>query len=73
DKINNALGGGAAGEAKEDGLDKAIDFVQEHILRQGPQRNESAFEQAKDEKIAQTIRHEYKKVTGLEFPIKQKK
>ncbi|KAF8714267.1 hypothetical protein RHS03_00369, partial [Rhizoctonia solani] len=32
--INNAAGGGQAGEAKEDGLDKAIDWVQEKYLGQ---------------------------------------
>ena len=35
---------------------KAIDFVQEHVLKEGPQNNESAIEQAKDKKIADTIR-----------------
>jgi hypothetical protein len=25
-------------------LDKAIDFYQEHILHEGPQKNESVFE-----------------------------
>lgn len=30
----------------------AIDFVQEKFLGQGPQDNESAFEQAKDKQIA---------------------
>ena len=34
----------------------AIDFVQEHVLKEGPQNNESAIEQAKDKKIADTIR-----------------
>lgn len=29
-----------------------VDFVQEKILGQGPQDNESAFEQAKDERIS---------------------
>lgn len=29
-----------------------VDFVQEKVLGQGPQDNESAFEQAKDEKIS---------------------
>ncbi|KAF8172088.1 hypothetical protein BJ912DRAFT_1047345 [Pholiota molesta] len=57
DKINSAFGGGAKGEANEDTLDKAIDLFQEHVLKQGPQNNESAIEQAKDEKIASTIKN----------------
>ncbi|KAF9480852.1 hypothetical protein BDN70DRAFT_804514 [Pholiota conissans] len=57
DKINYALGGGAKGEQNEDKLDKAIDLFQEHVLKEGPQNNESAIEQAKDKKIADTIRH----------------
>jgi hypothetical protein len=35
----------------------AVDYVQEHILHQGTQKNESALEQAKDAKVADTIRH----------------
>jgi hypothetical protein len=35
----------------------AIDLFQEHVLKQGPQNNESAIEQAKDEKIASTIKN----------------
>jgi len=72
-KINHALGGGAAGEKKEDALDKAIDFVQEHVLGAGPQKNESAFEQAKDKQIANMIRDQFQKATGKEFPIGAKK
>jgi len=49
-----------------------IDFVQEHILKQGPQDNESAIEQAKDEAISDFIRAQYKSYTGKEFPIKDK-
>lgn len=30
----------------------AIDLFQEHVLKQGPQNNESALEQAKDEYIS---------------------
>ncbi|KAF8978177.1 hypothetical protein BDQ17DRAFT_1205701, partial [Cyathus striatus] len=66
------LGGGASGEKKEDGLDKAIDFVQEHVFKQGPQHNESAIEQMKDNQIADAIRDQYQKFTGKEFPIKDK-
>ncbi|KAF9460866.1 hypothetical protein BDZ94DRAFT_1323711 [Collybia nuda] len=67
-KLNHALGGGAAGEQKEDVLDKAIDLFQEHVLKQGPQNNESAIEQLKDKQIADAIKHQFKNVTGKEFP-----
>lgn len=72
DKINAMAGGGPESEKKEDLLDKSIDFVQEHILKQGPQDNESAIEQAKDEAISDFIRAQYKSYTGKEFPIKDK-
>ena len=49
-----------------------VDFVQEHVLGQGPQDNESAVEQAKDEQISDFIRDQYKKTTGSEFPVKDK-
>ncbi|KAG5642804.1 hypothetical protein DXG03_002088 [Asterophora parasitica] len=42
DKINFVLGDG------QDALDKAIDLVQEHVLGQGQQKNETAIEQLKD-------------------------
>lgn len=51
----------------------AIDKFQEHVLRKGTQSNESAWEQAKDRKIADAIRHQYKKSTGHEFPVHEKK
>lgn len=66
--LNEQAGGGRKGEAKEDSLDKAIDFVQEKVFKQGPQDNESAAEQAKDSAIADFIRDQYKKNTGKEFP-----
>ncbi|KAK2806721.1 hypothetical protein FQN50_005715 [Emmonsiellopsis sp. PD_5] len=72
DKLNAAAGGGRESEKKEDMLDKGIDYVQEHVLHQGKQDNESAFEQAKDEKIADFIRGQYKSQTGKEFPVKDK-
>ncbi|EAU82806.1 hypothetical protein CC1G_11323 [Coprinopsis cinerea okayama7 len=53
---------------KEDHLDKAIDLVQEHIFKQGSQKNESAAEQAKDEKIKKGITTMYKMATGKKFP-----
>ncbi|OAX82042.1 hypothetical protein ACJ72_03617 [Emergomyces africanus] len=72
DKLNHAAGGGKESEKNEDMLDKGIDFVQERFLGQGPQNNESAMEQAKDEKISDFIRDQYKTRTGKEFPIKDK-
>ncbi|KAL1746537.1 hypothetical protein HDZ31DRAFT_62091 [Schizophyllum fasciatum] len=72
DKINNGLGGGQSGEKKEDALDKGVDWVQEHVLGQGPQTNESALEQAKDEQISDAIRRGYKSTTGRDFPIADK-
>ncbi|KAI5889162.1 uncharacterized protein SCHCODRAFT_02633705 [Schizophyllum commune H4-8] len=72
DKINNGLGGGQSGEKKEDALDKGVDWVQEHVLGQGPQTNESALEQAKDEQISDAIRRGYKSTTGRDFPVEDK-
>ncbi|KAF8425335.1 hypothetical protein EV426DRAFT_597203 [Tirmania nivea] len=72
DKLNSALGGGKSSEAKEDYLDKGVDAFQQHVLGQGPQDNESALEQAKDEKISDFIRGQYKSVSGKEFPIADK-
>ncbi|KLJ12804.1 hypothetical protein EMPG_12168 [Blastomyces silverae] len=71
-KLNHAAGGGRESEKNEDMLDKGIDFVQERILGKGPQDNESALEQAKDEKISDFIRDQYKNRTGKDFPIKDK-
>lgn len=39
----------------------------------GPQKNESALEQAKDEQISDAIRSQYKKLTGHDVPIADKK
>ncbi|KAF5370534.1 hypothetical protein D9757_010129 [Collybiopsis confluens] len=71
DKIQSALGGGSKAEDNEDDLDKAIDFVQKHIFKQGSQSQETILEQMKDEKIASTIRAQYKGLTGHEFPLKK--
>ncbi|KAF5372316.1 hypothetical protein D9615_009243 [Tricholomella constricta] len=71
-KLNNALGGGASGEKKEDAVDKAVDFFQEHVLKAGPQTNESAIEQAKDEHISDAIRSGFKSMTGKDIPIADK-
>ncbi|KAK3390766.1 hypothetical protein B0H63DRAFT_122718 [Podospora didyma] len=67
-ELQGLAGGGAQSEQKEDGLDKGIDWVQENVFKQGAQDNESAGEQAKDRLIAQTIRDQYKKNLGNEFP-----
>ena len=72
DKLNSAAGGGRESEKNEDYLDKGVDFVQEKFLGQGPQDNESAVEQAKDEQISDFIRGQYKKTTGSDVPIKDK-
>ncbi|KAK8222880.1 hypothetical protein BKA81DRAFT_230427 [Phyllosticta paracitricarpa] len=49
-----------------------IDFVQEHIMKQGTQSDESAWEQKKDKMIADAIRGGYKSTTGHEFFLKEK-
>ncbi|KAJ4132827.1 hypothetical protein NW754_015641 [Fusarium falciforme] len=72
DKLNGMAGGGAQGEKNEDGLDKAVDYVQEKFLGQGNQSNESAAEQAKDEAISDFIRGKYKETTGKEFFVEDK-
>ncbi|KAF2405475.1 hypothetical protein EJ06DRAFT_525990 [Trichodelitschia bisporula] len=72
DKVNSAAGGGRESEKSEDYLDKGVDFVQEKFFGQGPQDNESAVEQAKDEKISDFIRQQYKKTSGKDIPIKDK-
>ncbi|KAF2973242.1 hypothetical protein GQX73_g246 [Xylaria multiplex] len=71
-KLNSLAGGGKESEKDEDALDKGVDWVQEHVLGQGDQSNESAVEQAKDEKISDFIRDQYKKQTGSDIPIKDK-
>ncbi|SPN99797.1 related to DNA damage-responsive protein 48 [Cephalotrichum gorgonifer] len=72
DKLNNLAGGGQKGEKDEDLLDKAVDYVQEKYLGKGPQDNESAAEQAKDEQISDAIRKGYKSATGSDFPLQDK-
>jgi len=49
-----------------------VDWVQENVFKQGPQNNENALEQAKDEKISDTIRSQYQKSTGKNFPVADK-
>ncbi|KAI0871160.1 hypothetical protein GGS24DRAFT_71858 [Hypoxylon argillaceum] len=72
DKLNSVAGGGKESEKNEDALDKGVDWVQEHVLGQGDQSNESAAEQAKDEQISDFIRGQYKKSTGSDMPMKDK-
>ncbi|TQN68492.1 hypothetical protein CSHISOI_04898 [Colletotrichum shisoi] len=72
DKINGMAGGGPESEKQEDGVDKAVDFVQEKFLGQGAQNNESAAEQAKDEQISDFIRRQVSSTTGKEIPIEDK-
>jgi hypothetical protein len=43
-----------------------MDLFEEHALHQGPQNNESAFEQAKDKQIANSIRGQFKNIIGRE-------
>lgn len=50
-----------------------VDAVQQYGLGQGPQDNESAVEQAKDEQISDFIRGKYKSTTGKDIPIEDKK
>ncbi|KAH7073028.1 hypothetical protein BKA63DRAFT_516217 [Paraphoma chrysanthemicola] len=72
DKLNSAAGGGKESEKNEDYLDKGVDFVQEKFMGAGPQDNESAVEQAKDEQISDYIRKGYKSTTGKDVPIADK-
>ncbi|KAI0427224.1 hypothetical protein F5Y09DRAFT_316768 [Xylaria sp. FL1042] len=71
-KLNSVAGGGTESEKNEDALDKGVDWVQENVLGQGDQSNESAVEQAKDEQISDFVRDQYKKTTGSDFPVKDK-
>ena len=51
---------------------RGVDWVQENILKQGAQNNESAAEQAKDEQISDFIRDQYKQKTGKDVPVQDK-
>jgi hypothetical protein len=44
---------------------EAIDLFQEHVLKKGSQNNESLVDHLKDKMIAETIRNQVEKVTGL--------
>lgn len=46
--------------------------MQEKVLGQGQQSNETAAEQAKDEAVSDYIRDKYKGTTGSDFPIADK-
>ncbi|KAI0017854.1 hypothetical protein F4780DRAFT_781986 [Xylariomycetidae sp. FL0641] len=72
DKLNSMAGGGKESEKNEDAVDKGVDWVQEHVMGQGDQSNESALEQAKDEQISDFIRGQYKSTTGSDVPVKDK-
>lgn len=72
DKLNGLAGGGKESEKKEDVVDKGVDWVQQNVFGQGPQDNESAIEQAKDEQISDYIRGTYKSTTGSDIPIQDK-
>ncbi|KAF8594801.1 hypothetical protein BDV93DRAFT_501730 [Ceratobasidium sp. AG-I] len=71
-KLNELAGGGHKSEAKEDKLDKLVDLYQEHVMKAGPQNNESAVEQAKDEQISDAIRRGFKMATGRDIPVSDK-
>ena len=49
-----------------------VDMFQEKVMGQGPQNNESAVEQHKDEAISDAIRGQYKNFTGSDVPIADK-
>ncbi|KAK1831184.1 hypothetical protein QBC39DRAFT_259115 [Podospora conica] len=72
DKLHGMVGGGRESEKNEDAVDKGVDWVQENVFKQGPQDNENAIEQAKDEQISDMIRGQYKTRTGKDVPIADK-
>ena len=53
--------------ARIDPLDKGIDLFQQHVLREGPQTDESEEEKRKDEMISGAVKKGYKGVTGKEL------
>jgi hypothetical protein len=44
-------------------------MFQEHVMKAGPQSNESAIEQAKDQQIKEALKGGYKKATGKDLPF----
>jgi len=57
-KVGGLMSGFTGGSAKkdEDFIDKGVDLVQQHVLGQGEQKNESVLEQMKDAQIANMVR-----------------
>jgi hypothetical protein len=53
-------------------MSTAVDYVQENVLGQGQQSNETAAEQAKDEAVSDYIRGQYKNTAGTDFPVEDK-
>ena len=49
-----------------------VDFIQEKFFGQGPQDNESAFEQMKDKKISDFMKGKYKGATKSDITIHDK-
>jgi hypothetical protein len=49
-----------------------VDLVQGRVLGRGPQDNENALEQAKDEQISDFVRDKWKSTTGSDVPFKDK-
>jgi hypothetical protein len=47
--------------------------VQENVMGQGPQNNESAVEQAKDEQISGFVKRGFKGATGKDIPFTENK
>jgi hypothetical protein len=45
---------------------------QEKVLGRGPQPNESAIQQAKDEKISDSIRDQFNSTAEKDFPVADK-
>ncbi|KAF9064928.1 hypothetical protein BDP27DRAFT_1366826 [Rhodocollybia butyracea] len=64
--VQSTLGGGSAGEESEE-FEKAINFVQQHIL----QSHEPILEQINNEQMAKTIKAQYKHLSGRGFPSKK--
>ncbi|RXW22227.1 hypothetical protein EST38_g3644 [Candolleomyces aberdarensis] len=67
DKTNTTAQGSSSSGKKEDSLDKGIDLFQEHVLKQGSQKNESAAQQATDDKIKSGIKSLFKMATGKDM------
>jgi hypothetical protein len=51
-------------------IQPGVDLVQEKVFGQGPQDNENALEQAKDEQISDFVRDKWKSTTGSDVPFK---